>query len=57
MFAATTSCATRTYVAPALAYDIAQCDGLVDMMSYWTFDDVFEEGGVPGRSLCTAALD
>ncbi len=36
-----------TYVASALAYDIAQCDGLVDMMSYWTFDDVFEEGGVP----------
>jgi len=36
-----------TYVAPALAYDIAQCDGLVTMMSYWTFDDVFEEGGVP----------
>jgi xylan 1,4-beta-xylosidase len=36
-----------TYVAPALAYDIVQCDGLVDMMSYWTFDDVFEEGGVP----------
>jgi len=36
-----------TYVAPALAYSIAQCDGLVEMMSYWTFDDVFEEGGVP----------
>lgn len=36
-----------TYVAPALAYDIVQCDGLVDMMSYWTFDDVFEESGVP----------
>jgi xylan 1,4-beta-xylosidase len=36
-----------TYVAPALAYNIVQCDGLVDMMSYWTFDDVFEEGGVP----------
>ena len=36
-----------TYVGPALAYDIVQCDGLVDMMSYWTFDDVFEEGGVP----------
>jgi xylan 1,4-beta-xylosidase len=36
-----------TYVAPALAYDILQCDGQVDMMSYWTFDDVFEEGGVP----------
>jgi xylan 1,4-beta-xylosidase len=36
-----------TYVAPALAYSIEQCDGLVEMMSYWTFDDVFEEGGVP----------
>jgi xylan 1,4-beta-xylosidase len=35
------------YVGPALAYDITQCDGLVEMMSYWTFDDVFEEGGVP----------
>ena len=38
------------YVAPALAYDIKQCDGLVDMMSYWTFDDVFEEGGVAADS-------
>lgn len=37
-----------TYVGAALADDIAQCDGLVDMMSFWTFDDVFEEGG-PGR--------
>jgi len=36
-----------TYVGPALAYDILQCDGLIEMMSYWTFDDVFEEGGVP----------
>jgi xylan 1,4-beta-xylosidase len=37
------------YVGPALAYDIEQCDGLVDMMSYWTFSDVFEEHGVkPG---------
>jgi xylan 1,4-beta-xylosidase len=35
------------YVGPALAYDIVQCDGLVDMLSYWTFDDVFEETGVP----------
>jgi xylan 1,4-beta-xylosidase len=33
------------YVGAALADDIAQCDGLVDMMSYWTFDDVFEENG------------
>jgi xylan 1,4-beta-xylosidase len=36
------------YVGAALADDIQQCDGLVDMMSFWTFSDVFEEGG-PGR--------
>jgi len=36
------------YVGAALADDIRQCDGLVDMMSFWTFDDVFEEEG-PGR--------
>lgn len=35
------------YVGPALAHDIAQCDGEVKFMSWWTFDDVFEEGGVP----------
>jgi len=34
------------YVGPALARDISQCDGSVDMMSWWTFDDVFEENGV-----------
>jgi len=34
------------YVGPALARDISQCDGQVNMMSFWTFDDVFEEGGV-----------
>ncbi len=34
------------YVGAALAEDIRQCDGLVDIMSYWTFDDVFEENGV-----------
>ena len=33
------------YVGAALADDIRQCDGLVDMMSYWTFSDVFEENG------------
>jgi xylan 1,4-beta-xylosidase len=33
------------YVGPALADDIRQCDGLVDMMSFWTFSDVFEEDG------------
>ena len=35
-----------TYVGAALAEDIRQCDGLVDILSYWTFDDVFEENGV-----------
>ena len=34
------------YVGPALARDISQCDGSVDLMSWWTFDDVFEENGV-----------
>jgi xylan 1,4-beta-xylosidase len=34
-----------TYVGAALADDIWQCDGLVDMMSFWTFSDVFEEDG------------
>ena len=34
------------YVGPALARDISECDGSVNMMSWWTFDDVFEEGGV-----------
>ena len=31
---------------PWLATTIAQCDGLTQMMSYWTFSDVFEEQGV-----------
>jgi xylan 1,4-beta-xylosidase len=34
------------YMGPWLAQMIRQCDGLVDMMSYWTFSDVFEEQGV-----------
>ncbi len=34
------------YMGPWLADTVRQCDGLVDMMSYWTFSDVFEEGGV-----------
>ena len=29
----------------ALANTIRECDGTVDMMSFWTFSDVFEEGG------------
>jgi xylan 1,4-beta-xylosidase len=34
------------YMGPWMADTIRQCDGLVDMMSYWTFSDVFEEQGV-----------
>jgi xylan 1,4-beta-xylosidase len=34
-----------TYVGPALANTVRECDGMVDMMSFWTFSDVFEEGG------------
>jgi xylan 1,4-beta-xylosidase len=34
------------YLGPWLADTARQCDGLVDMMSYWTFSDVFEEQGV-----------
>jgi xylan 1,4-beta-xylosidase len=34
------------YMAPWVANTIRQCDGLTDMMSYWTFSDVFEEQGV-----------
>ncbi len=34
------------YMGPWLAETVQQCDGLVDMMSYWTFSDVFEEPGV-----------
>ena len=35
-----------TYMGPWLADTIRQCDGLVDLMSYWTLSDVFEEQGV-----------
>ena len=34
------------YMGPWMADTIRQCDGLVDMMSYWTFSDVFDEQGV-----------
>jgi len=40
-----------TYMGPWMADTIRQCDGLVDMMSYWTFSDVFEEQGVVKRPL------
>jgi len=34
------------YMAPWLASTISQCDGLTQMMSFWTFSDVFEEQGI-----------
>jgi xylan 1,4-beta-xylosidase len=33
------------YVGPALANTVRECDGMVDIMSFWTFSDVFEENG------------
>ena len=36
----------RSYMGPWLGDTIRQCDGAVDLMSYWTFSDVFEEQGV-----------
>ncbi len=37
------------FMAPWLANTIRQCDGLADILSYWTFSDVFEEQGVVKR--------
>jgi xylan 1,4-beta-xylosidase len=34
------------YMGPWLADTISKCDGKTQMMSYWTFSDVFEEQGV-----------
>ena len=33
------------FVGPAVANTVRQCDGVSEMMSFWTFSDVFEEGG------------
>ena len=33
------------FVGPALAHTIRGCDGLGAQLSFWTFSDVFEEGG------------
>jgi xylan 1,4-beta-xylosidase len=33
------------YVGPALANTVRACNGNVDALSFWTFSDVFEEGG------------
>ena len=37
------------FMGPWMANTIRECDGLVNMMSYWTFSDVFEEQGVIKR--------
>jgi xylan 1,4-beta-xylosidase len=37
------------FVGPAVASVIRQCDGKVDFLSFWTFSEVFEEGG-PSRA-------
>jgi xylan 1,4-beta-xylosidase len=34
------------FMGPWLANNIRECDGLANMMSYWSFSDVFEEQGV-----------
>lgn len=34
-----------TFAGAALANTVRQCDGSVNLMSFWTFSDVFEEGG------------
>jgi xylan 1,4-beta-xylosidase len=34
------------FIGPWLANNIRECSGLTEMMSYWTFSDVFEEQGV-----------
>jgi xylan 1,4-beta-xylosidase len=34
------------FIGPWMADTIRECDGLTEMMSYWTFSDVFEEQGV-----------
>ena len=34
------------YMGPWIANNISRCDGLQNDMSFWTFSDVFEEGGV-----------
>jgi xylan 1,4-beta-xylosidase len=40
-----------SYSASAISESIRACDGLVDLMSFWTFSDVFEENGPAQRPL------
>ncbi len=35
------------FMGPWLADTVRQCDGLVDIMAYWSFSDVFDEQGIP----------
>jgi xylan 1,4-beta-xylosidase len=37
------------FMGPWLASTISRCDGLLDIMAYWSFSDVFEEMGVVKR--------
>jgi xylan 1,4-beta-xylosidase len=37
------------YVGSGVAQTISQCDGLVQMLAYWTLSDVFDENGPPKR--------
>jgi xylan 1,4-beta-xylosidase len=39
------------FMGPWIADTIRQCDGLTEMMAYWTFSDVFEEQGVVKQPL------
>ncbi len=41
-----TAVTDAAYMGPWLANTIRECDGMVNLMSYWTFSDVFEEQGV-----------
>ncbi|NHN84034.1 cellulase family glycosylhydrolase [Acetobacter musti] len=43
--------AASTYIGPWLAQTAHDCDGLTEMMSYWTFSDNFEEQGIPRAEL------
>ena len=44
----------RSTWVPGWRHD-SQCDGLTEMMSYWTFSDVFEEQGVVKRPSTAAS--
>jgi xylan 1,4-beta-xylosidase len=37
------------YAASFIVRNVRECQGLVDLMSYWTFSDIFEEGGFDPR--------